>query len=361
MNGKIRTLDIDIYIKADALNFIADMRSCKTPMIFPVVGDFIIDRYRYCKVERKNLEHDSLIHDLVKTEYHYGGAANVANIIGTLLSCMPSATAEFFFGCGKGDTGYLKKVGLYKPSKFKINAYIDSRYDRVIPVKTRYIGLKRNEYLFRVDAEPTREEFPELSYETISDMFYDIDTGSNSIFVSDYNKGFISSDVIDQLCSFDYAYCNLRPKTVLQHATKTFLSFNLNEFLQSYELATKKSVTVLATDHIEEFMSQLTIGEMIITCGSSGFIYKSRDNGFIQVESMKSLSVGSKNIIGAGDMVAASYAVFDIVNRMLNDKYKKDIILYLVNCAAFLKVYTGQYTVDIDMIESLINGDLCLF
>lgn len=200
MSEKIKRLEVDNDLKKMALKFLDDIENNQDPFIFPVVGDFIIDQYRFCKVERKNLEHDSLIYDLVDSSCAYGGAANVANILGTFSKSSANKSVKFFFGCGKEDPYHLQRVNLFNPSTFKLQLYCDQNYHKVIPIKTRYIGTNRNEYLCRVDDEPTREEFPSISEDIAVHIGKDINSlQSEVLFISDYNKGFISSEMLDTI------------------------------------------------------------------------------------------------------------------------------------------------------------------
>ena len=374
MNGKLRKLEVSTDIKTKSMGFLSDISDSTIPFIYPVIGDFVIDRYAFCKVERKNLEHDSLILDLVDTSHNYGGASNVANILGTFCSCSNNKSVEFIFGCGSKDIEYLNRISLSVPNVFKIAPVTDSLYVRVIPLKTRYIGTNRGEYLFRVDAEPSRDTFPCFTSEVdniITDNLFNINT--NTIFISDYNKGFISKNLIqslDDISHIKYRYCNLRPKKVVEYINLLkrkhrmhLLSFNKTEFIEVYDLLFDEKLDIVSYDDIQKLQEQISAKNLIITFGAGGFIYHDIDKDFnIKVDSIKSLSVGSKNIIGAGDMVSASFTFFDSMNRdVFIGKYDIDVILYLVNCCAFLKVCTGEYTVSFDLLRSYISGNLCLF
>ncbi len=368
MNGNIKRLEVTSDIKMMALSFIKSIEMLNDSFVFPVIGDFIIDRYRYCKVERKNLEHDSLIHDLVDSSYFYGGAANVANIIGTFSNGSVNKRVEFFFGCGKNDPTYLQKVNLYAPNTFNINYYCDYQYEKVIPVKSRYIGLNRNEYLFRVDSEPSRSEFPAFSLDVVSSIASDIGTlGADVLFISDYNKGFISDqllDYIDKYTNISRKYCNIRPKRIKKYINRMYLlSFNKTEFIQAYDILFNEALDVISIDNIIRFKNNIGVPNIIITFGSNGFIFCGERDCCTKVDAPKNLSVGgSKNIIGAGDMIGASFAFFDAMNfHFFLENWDIDVILYLVNCSAFLKVYTGDYTVSFDLLKSYINGNLLLF
>lgn len=367
MNGKIKRLEVNTDLKMMALSFIEAIERLESPFVFPVIGDFIVDRYRYCKVERKNLEHDSLIHDLMDASCFYGGAANVANILGTFSRGSINKRVDFFLGCGKNDPRYLQRINLFDPETFRLNVYCDPVYEKVIPVKTRYIGLNRNEYLFRVDSEPTRSEFTALSDDVVYHMSEDIGRlDSDVLFISDYNKGFISEQFLEYLddnSNVKHRYCNIRPKRVTKYINRMhLLSFNKTEFIQAYEVLFDELLDVIAVDNILRLKDKLGVPNVIITFGSNGFIFCGEHDCCTKVDAPKNLSVGSKNIIGAGDMISASFAFFDAMNfHFFLENWEISAILYLVNCSAFLKVYTGDYTVSFDLLKSYINGNLLLF
>lgn len=361
-------LNVTDDIKRLALNFINDIEVSDSSFVFPVVGDFIVDKYGWCKVERKNLEHDSLIYDLVDSSCYYGGASNVANILGTFSMSSFNKSVVFYLGCGKGDPLYLKDLSLLDPNTFKIRMYVDSNYCRVVPVKTRYIGLHRNEYLCRIDVEPTRQDFPKISDHISLNIASDIEKiNSNVIFISDYNKGSISEELLDLIShnkKIKYSYCNIRPKKIKQYIDKIgMLSFNKTEFIQTYQIifGSSPDMDMISIDSIKKLQKEISVNRMIITFGSNGFIY-CEEGCCYEVRAHKSLSIGPKNIIGAGDMVSASFAFFDYINsNFFLETYDKSIILYLVNCCAFLKVYTGEYVVPFDLLKSYITGNLMLF
>lgn len=363
-----KQLKITDDLKNSALKFINEIKENDSNFIFPVVGDFIVDKYRWCKVERKNLEHDSLIYDLVDSSCYFGGAANVANIIGTFSMSSVNKSVIFYLGCGKDDPSYLKRVMLLNPDTFSVKMYVDSSYCRVVPVKTRYIGINRNEYLCRVDSEPTRQQFPKISDCIAANIANDINLiDSNVIFISDYNKGSISEELLEFISrdtKIKYSYCNIRPKKITKYIGKmSMLSFNKTEFIQTHQIifGSNPNMDMISLESIHKLQNELDVEQMIITFGSSGFIYCGKNECY-EVQSPKNLSTGSKNIIGAGDMVSASFAFFDYMNfNIFQKKYKKSVILYLVNCCAFLKVYTGEYTVPFDLLKSYISGKLMLF
>ena len=269
-------------------------------------------------------------------------------------------------GCGENDIKVLKRHGMLDPETFSLKTYVDSTYYEVIPVKTRYISTNRDEYLHRVDVEPNRAVFPKFENKISLKMTKDIcDMTGDSIFISDYNKGFISNEFLDMLndnCDIRYRYSNIRPKKIKNYVGKvSFLSFNKIEFLQSYNTIFNLQEEMISDDMLISFKNHMGIDSMIITFGHHGFIYYDSDNRCIKIEPFKNLNIGSKNIIGAGDMVSASFSFFDTMNRKLFDnKYKMDIILYIVNCCAFLKVYTGEYTVSLDLLLKYIEGKLFL-
>lgn len=362
---KIRKLNPKIQSDKESLSFIRDITAIKNSFIFPVIGDFIIDRYQYCKAERKNLEHHGIIYDLAESSSFYGGASNVASIMGCFSSSVENMNVVFISGCGSGDVDFIEFVGLNNQPDFTLLLSVDISYDKVIPLKTRYIELKRGEYLCRVDREPTRKEFPcfnDIIYEDIIENIKK--TNSDSATLSDYNKGFISDSLVSEIIkNIKYLYCNIRPKKLYLYENKHihFMSFNQSEFIESYNIILDDQLDVISVDDIHTLKESVGINNILITFGSQGFIFCS-DNECIKVDALKSLGVSTKNIIGAGDFVMTAFAFFDFINRtFLNSNYSVDSLLELVNISAFLKVYTGNYTVPLEKIESYINGNLCLF
>lgn len=368
MSEKIKRLEVDNDLKKMALKFLDDIENNQDDFVFPVIGDFIVDRYKFCKVERKNLEHDSLILDLVDSSCYYGGASNVANILGTFSKCSMNKKVNFYLGCGKEDPIYLQRVNLFNPSTFELSIYCDQQYGRVIPIKTRLIGINRNEYLSRIDNEPTRSAFPKLSDDIALHIGQDINKlYSNVIFISDYNKGFISPELLDTVYSGEVgdikAFCNIRPKRIKHYIGRMHaLSFNKTEFIQTYDILFEENLDIISLDNVKRLKDTLQVDNILITFGGNGFIYCGEHDCCVKVDPFRNLSTNSKNIIGAGDMVSAAFAFFSSMNfHFFLAKHDIRVILHLVNCSAFLKVYTGEYTVNFDLLKSYLNGNLCLF
>lgn len=366
MTEKIIKLLIDTKVRKSAFNMIHYIRENSDSYGFIVVGDLIIDKYNLCNVNRKNLEHDSMIYDLFDSSLAFGGASNVANIIGTFVSDSSNKTVSFLSGCGTNDRLFLKSNMLIDPNNFKLNLFVDKHNDNVIPIKTRFISLSRNEYLCRFDKEPNKDEFSSFSPSIYYNMLSNInDNLYDSIVISDYNKGFLSDSFINSIFNISkhkFLYCNVRPKKINQYFNIMHLmSFNKTEFIQVYDKLFNEVIDIISVDKINNVKEMINVTNMIITFGMNGFLFCG-DGLFMKVDTFKSLNVGSKNVIGAGDMITAAFSFFDTLNRVLfNSSYSIETILYLVNACAFLKVYTGSYTVDLSLLSDFISGNLCLF
>lgn len=140
------------------------------------------------------------------------------------------------------------------------------------------------------------------------------------------------------------------------------LSFNKTEFIQTYDILFEEAIDIISLDNVKRMQDALHVPNIIITFSGNGFIWCGDEDCCIKVDPIRNLSTNSKNIIGAGDMVSAAFAYFHAMNfNFFLAKYKIPVILHLVNVAAFLKVYTGEYTVTFDLLKSYLNGNLCLF
>lgn len=214
-----------------------------------VLGDVMIDAYLEGKVNRVSPEAPVPIVNFKKREERLGGAANVAL---NLLSLGAKVTMASVIGDDEEAT-VLRQ--LMVDEGIETNALVQSR-DRLTTVKTRVIG--NNQQLLRVDKEQTDEISTgeeDALFEAIQKV---IDAGCDAIIFEDYNKGVLSSSLIERVIKL------AREKKVLTTVDpklKNFLSYkgvslfkpNLKELSEGIN----RQIDVTDRDDFENAVSEL--------------------------------------------------------------------------------------------------------
>ena len=152
------------------------------------LGDAMLDKYTYGKVERINPEAPVPVLNVVEERYTLGGAGNVANNIASLKE-----DVVLLGVCNEnGDFG-MQMIELCKKNNIKYYFITDGR---PTIVKHRFVALGYNQQLLRVDYEKNNPL--DCNY---SKMFVDkiLELNPNVLIISDYAKGVITKDLMAYL------------------------------------------------------------------------------------------------------------------------------------------------------------------
>ena len=153
-----------------------------------VLGDAMLDKYTYGKVERINPEAPVPVLNVVEEKYTLGGAGNVANNIASL-----DEEVILLGVCNENGNFGMQMVELCKKKNIKHHFITDGR---PTIVKHRFVALGYNQQLLRVDYE---EKHPlDCNY---SKMFVDkiVELNPNILIISDYAKGMITEDLMEDI------------------------------------------------------------------------------------------------------------------------------------------------------------------
>jgi len=239
-----------------------------------LIGDSCLDKYIYGEVKRLNPEAPVPILDYKRIETRQGMAWNVYN--------------------------NLKPFGL--------DVYMMTNEEKI--TKTRYIDEKSNQQILRLDEEvlckPMHYEIPDEQYD--------------AIVISDYNKGFVTSDLI-----FDLAYKTDCP--VFIDSKKTILP--------SYGCYIK--VNDLEYQKLEEKHDNI-----IITRGNHGAEY---DSVLYPGE-----KVNVYDVVGAGDTFLAA-----LTFGFLKYKTIQKAIPFANKAAAIAVSHSGTYVLTKEDVQNLCD------
>lgn len=229
-----------------------------------LLGDSCIDEYYYGTVDRLNPEAPVPILNFKRRETKPGMAANVdAN---------------------------LKALGI--KVEFKTNL------QRI--VKTRYIDLHSKQHLLRMDSEDEVKPF--------SDKIEDLN-GFDALVFSDYNKGFLTYELIENICRHYRGPIFIDTKKVeLNRFNNCYVKINSLEFSRATSLPEN----------------------LIVTAGSAGATYKDVTYPTPRVEVF--------DVCGAGDTFLAA-----LVSEFLNTNSIEHAIDFANRAAAITVQHSGVY------------------
>jgi len=190
-----------------------------------VIGDACIDEYLYGSILRVNPEAAAPLLTFSKSEERLGMAYNVAS--------------------------NLKSFG--------VTTHI--RVPAKMSKKTRYIDLRTQDHLLRVDNDIRSEPY-------VVEAAYDYD----AIVISDYNKGFVTNEVIDQIRAvFKGPMYMDTKKTALAGFGNVYIKINERELYEATSLPPKHMLIVTYGDKGAEYLSKLHRAphtEVVDVCGA---------------------------------------------------------------------------------------------
>lgn len=242
-----------------------------------LIGDICIDRYEYGLVERISPEAPIPIFTKTHSEDRMGMAYNVYNNL-LALQC---------------NVSFL---------------HTDD-----ISIKTRYVDAKTKQQILRVDDDRFSDPIELLSR---------IPHGYNAIVISDYNKGFVAYETVEELRS--------------EFKGKIYIDSKKSD-LQRFAGCFTKVNEVEKSNHMSWHE------DVITTLGKYGANYRG--------EIIETDSVEVSDVTGAGDVFLAGLTVFDL----LFDDIRK-AIRYANSLAAKSVQHHGVYTVTESDINECANN-----
>jgi rfaE bifunctional protein kinase chain/domain len=263
-----------------------------------VIGDIMLDRYLFGKVERISPEAPVpvFVPEPEKEERRVGGAGNVAVNI-----CSLGAKSILLGAVGKtmeaGIKECLDKIKGVTPRFF--DGHNNSR-------KTRLVASPYNQQLLRIDEEDILDQPVGLIMSRVKSSIDEAD----AVIISDYGKGVITRELLDKLLPF----LNSKGKIIMVDPTvKHFLDYqrvtsltpNLDEAAAGMGLSARpagqKNVELLGFNILEKLRSQ----NLLITQGADGMTLFTPGSA-IQIPA---ISRGVFDVTGAGDTVIAAFTL----------------------------------------------------
>lgn len=238
-----------------------------------LLGDKCIDEYQYGDVSRISPEAPVPIFNYLSTEKKPGMAANVKKNLETL-----GLTVISYFGEES--------------------------------TKIRLIDQKSSQQLIRIDNDIISSPL------TWSDLTFD-DINVDAIVISDYNKGFISYELIEQLRKrFNGPIFIDSKKPDLARFNGCFVKINEHEYLQRIS----------------------TCDNLIITCGSREVVYQT----YKKTTHFSVPKINAFDVCGAGDTFLSALTYFYLQSNQIDSA-----IEFAIRASAITVQHIGVYSPDI--------------
>ena len=269
-----------------------------------VIGDAMIDRYFFGKIERQSPEADVPVVDIAVVKDKLGGAANVAlNIkkLGAkveLISCVGSDETALEFLKSLSDNDIISERTLVSVS-------------RKTTLKARVYN--NNEYLLRLDNETCKDFSSEESYLLLQKIKTSIDKFKPDVAIlQDYNKGLFTesniASVIDLLK-------NNNVKIAVDPKKDNFLEFknvdlfkpNLKEISDALEINISPTIENDLKNAFDNLKEKINFKTCLITLSENGIVaYDSFDN----LTHFPAFKRNVLDVSGAGDTVISVASLF---------------------------------------------------
>ncbi len=266
-----------------------------------VIGDVMLDDYIVGSVSRISPEAPVPVVDIAQRYARLGGAANVAFNIkamgSTAILCSVVGT------CKKSDTF----IHLLQKENMPIDGIVRSQ-DRKMTVKYRVLG--NNGQLLRMDDEEKDELSLQDRQALLAKIKHYISTEKNiAIVFEDYDKGVISSALIDEVVAMAQQYqvpitVDPKKRNFLHYHRIDIFKPNWKELREGLQLdKTELDDEVLA--NIRQFMQQKNHKHLLLTMSEKGVLMATLAGEELQLHRINAIVRNVADVSGAGDTTIA--------------------------------------------------------
>ncbi len=308
-----------------------------------ILGDSMIDRYYYSKMDRISPEAPIPIHSIQCIKDSLGGASNVALNLTNLFQNEKDIIIEFITISGKDEDS--KKMTMMLKEK-NISYHLYSEEGRKTIIKNR---IYVNDFMTtRFDIEST-ETIQQENVKKIYDYLYVNRNQILYIIFSDYQKGMLSPLLTDSILRLSeemniFVFVDPKVKDIEKYQNTFLLKPNLIEANQiAYDAEN-------IDDMLVHIYKKTNCKNLLVTCGSEGMIlYTYPEKIIFKHSHLPSMTV--KDVTGAGDAVFSS---------LIYSFYKYNNLIKSVeisNYIGYLSVQTmGTYICDPNIIDNYANS-----
>jgi len=306
-----------------------------------VIGDLILDRYFWGKVERISPEAPVPVFDLKEITHSLGGAANVsANLRGL-----------------KVNTYLMGVVGADEKGEILINLAqergIDTRGilkdpERPTTLKTRIIA--QSQQLLRIDREERKPLSPKLR-KAMQELYENLLSEVEGVILSDYakgvflNEGFCSWLIQEARRQNRFVMVDPKSPDWTKYEGATTITPNLKEFREVLHRENLKGEDFEI--HSRYLIEKYQLDFLVVTLGKEGMFLFHPEKGGLKIPSQ---AREVYDVSGAGDTAIASLSAFYGAGLPLEKA------LYLANiCAGIVVGKVGTQPVYFEELENFFN------
>ena len=264
-----------------------------------VIGDLMLDRYRWGNHARMSPEAPVPVVEIDSTSESLGGAANVFNNL-YFLGAKPVLIGVV----GNDEAGDLIRKKVRTENLPTEGIFTDST--RVTSVKERVIS--NGQHVVRLDWEG-RAKVGEETQRKIIDYLNSIIRDLDAVIIQDYNKGVIDNELIDKIV----AKCIANEKILaVDPKINNFFNYKKSSLFKPNLLETEKALgmTIKTQGDVRkagrELLDRMECGCVLITQGRDGMTLFQKNGSVQQIQSrVRRVS----DVSGAGDTVIASFTL----------------------------------------------------
>jgi rfaE bifunctional protein kinase chain/domain len=245
-----------------------------------VVGDVMLDRYIFGRVERISPEAPVPVVEVEREEFRLGGASNVANNLANL------GVKTYLAGVVGADYGRHILRGLMKSAGIEDLTVEDPQ--RPTTEKARVVSMSQQ--LLRIDWEDRRP----IEGKVLKELLERLDVDVDGVIVSDYAKGVVCQQLMDRIKE-KKVFVSIDPRPVNKHLYFGADLMTPNE-KEAKQMGGDKPVETLGWKLKEE----LGLKTLVITLGAKGMSLFDREYFHFPAKAKQVYDVS-----GAGDTAVA--------------------------------------------------------
>ncbi|MCS7152872.1 MAG: bifunctional ADP-heptose synthase [Bacteroidia bacterium] len=269
---------------------------------FLVIGDVMLDRYLYGKVQRISPEAPVPIFELEKEENRLGGAANVALNLRSLDAQVAIAGL-----IGTDTPGTLLRQ---QSEEWGIETFgLVTDPERPTTVKTRLIAQKH--HLLRVDREITTPPPPTTAEALTLKIHSLLHSPLQGIILEDYDKGTLTEPLIREIIRLAKerdipVSVDPKKRNFWLYEGATIFKPNLRELSEALGTSLSEAPLEAIQEAILQLRQRMPHTYTVVTLSDRGILAYGEEEGFIHVPAHYRNIV---DVSGAGDTVVSVLAV----------------------------------------------------
>ncbi len=272
-----------------------------------VIGDLILDRYIWGKVDRISQEAPVPVVEVLEENYLLGGASNVAHNVVSL-----GGQATILGVTGRDRAGEIM-CSMLEAKGVQCGTVLSGT--RPTTIKTRLIA--HNQQVVRFDREE-RDKIEGKVLGVLLDAIKREVHHHDAVIISDYRKGVISTTVVREILKHARqrkVYVAVDPKVGHFHCYKkvSIITPNVMEASSASGIEIKDEKTLAKAGRL--LLKKFSCGAVLITRGEHGM-------SLFEKEAVVHIPTSAKNVYdvtGAGDTVIAAFTLAHVSGAGLKD------------------------------------------